>query len=72
MIQTMIHHWATCLIALAFIVGLTFLIDRLGLIAWLAWLGTREKDRDKTNRSKENPGDIHRSEATKEYWRVHQ
>jgi hypothetical protein len=72
MMQTIIHHPAVCLIALLFLVALTKVVDRLGLIAWLAWLGRREKDGGKKNRSEENRDGAHHSEITKEYWSIHQ
>jgi hypothetical protein len=57
MIQTLIHHPADGLITLLFLVVLVFIIDRLGLLTWIAWL----------NRGKGKPKD----KAAKEYWRVH-
>lgn len=62
MIQTVIHHPAACLIAFLALVALTFAANRLGLIVWLAW-----PDRHKGDRGQKS-----HSEATKEYWRVHQ
>jgi hypothetical protein len=68
MIEILIHHPVACLITLVSFVALTFAADRLGLIAWVAWLdrhqkGRREKDRRQAKRH---------GEATKEYWRMHQ
>ena len=57
-IQTLIDHWAACFVAFLFLVALTFAADRLGLIAWLAWLDCHKRDRH--------------GKATKEYWRIHQ
>jgi hypothetical protein len=40
---------------------LTFVANRLGLIAWLAWLVRNEEDRHKEKRD---------SEDKDEYWRI--
>jgi hypothetical protein len=58
MIRTLIHHPAACLIAFLSLVVLTFIANRLGLSAWLAWLDRRKKKR--------------RGEVTREYWKIHQ
>jgi hypothetical protein len=63
MIEVLIHHSAACLIDFLLLLVLTFLADRLGLIAWLAWL-----DRCKGDRRAEKRHD----EATEEYWRIHE
>jgi hypothetical protein len=61
MMQALIHHSATCLIAFSFLVVGALLADRLGLIVWLAWL-------DRHDRREENC----RGDATEEYWRIHE
>jgi hypothetical protein len=63
MIQTLIHHRAACLIALASLVALAFVANRLGLIVWLAWLDRHAGDRREEKRH---------GEVTREYWRIHQ
>jgi hypothetical protein len=58
MIRTLIRHPAAYFIAFLSLVVLTFVANRLGLIAWLAWLNRREDKR--------------RGEVTREYWKIHQ
>jgi len=62
MIQTLTHHPAVCSITFLSLVVLTFVVNRLGLISWLAWLVRNEEDRHKKKRD---------SEDTDEYWRIH-
>jgi hypothetical protein len=62
MIQTLTHHPAVCLITFLSLIVLTFVVNRLGLISWLAWLVRNEEDRHKEKRD---------SEDTDEYWRIH-
>jgi hypothetical protein len=58
MIEIMIHHPAACaVIALLALIAGTFVIDRLGFSAWVAWIN-RNEDKPKNN-------------AAEEYWRVH-
>ena len=63
MIQTVIRHPAACLGVFLALITLTFVVNRLGLVVWLAWLDRHKGDR----RGQKSHG-----EATKEYWRVHQ
>lgn len=62
MIQTLIHHRTGFLIAFLFLVALTFVVNRLGLIVWIAWLDRYKGDRYEDKR---------RGESTREYWRLH-
>jgi hypothetical protein len=39
---TLIHHPALAFAAFLSLVAVTFTIDRLGLLAWMAWLGRHE------------------------------
>jgi hypothetical protein len=55
---TLNHHPAAYLIAFLSLVVLTLVANRLGLIAWLAWLDRRE--------------DMRGGEVTREYWKLHQ
>jgi hypothetical protein len=57
MIQTLVDHPADVLITLLFLVVAIFIIDRLGLLIWLAWLNRREGEP--------------KHKAAKEYWRIH-
>lgn len=56
--QTLYHISADCLFAVLALVGLVFILDRLGLGAWIAWL-TRHDGKPKNT-------------ASKEYWKVHE
>jgi hypothetical protein len=58
MMQTLYHISAECLFAMAALVGLAFLLDWLGLRAWIAWLSRRDG--------------MPKNSASKEYWRVHE
>lgn len=58
MMQTLYHISADCFFAALALVGVVFLLDCLGLRAWIAWL-TRHDGKPK-------------SSASKEYWRVHE
>jgi hypothetical protein len=58
-IQTVIHHPAVSILAaLLSLVAVTFLINRLGLLAWIEWLKHHESKVEDT--------------AAPEYWSVHQ
>ena len=63
MIQRLIHTPIDGSIALLALVALIFIIDQLGLRAWIAWFNRHEVNR---HEGKPNDG------ASKEYWRVHQ
>jgi hypothetical protein len=63
MIQAVIHHPAVCSGAFLALVTLAFVVNRLGLIVWLAWMDPHKGDRREQKRN---------GEATKAYWRVHQ
>jgi hypothetical protein len=63
MIQAVIHHPAACLGALQALVALAFVVNRMGLIVWLAWVDPHKGAHREQKRN---------GEATKEYWRVHQ
>jgi hypothetical protein len=63
--QMLIHHPVACLIAVLLLVTLTSAADRLGLIAWLAWLD-RHKHKGYRRVQKSH------GETTKEYWRVYE
>jgi hypothetical protein len=58
MMQTLYHISADCLSALLALVGLVFILNVLGLRAWIAWL-IRHDDKVKNT-------------ASKEYWKVHE
>ena len=58
MMQTLYHISADCLVAVLALVGVAFLLDWLGLRAWIAWLSRH--DGKPNNR------------GSKEYWRVHE
>jgi len=58
MMQTTINNPAAWFIALLLLLAFKFVLDQLGLFAWLAWLERREHKRG--------------NEAANKYWRTHQ
>jgi len=58
MIQALIHHPVGYVIAFLALCALVFVVDHMGLLAWVEWLNRHDRKRKNT--------------ASKEYWGMHQ
>lgn len=65
MIETLIHTPIDFLIALLSLAAVVFIVDRLGFLAWVAWVNRHQDERHNRHRGKP------KGTASGEYWRVH-